>query len=291
MPDLKLSNKDTKATQYPLSTGVLVAILAAYTLGFVIVLINIGVGEASRRFLAEGVILAFWLWVAHKMLNTTPVETLHIKHPSLELGIGLAGLAITTLLIIAVYSGATWLSWSLRLIDYGIPVAIFLLLGYGSSAIGLSVASRRAWIALFAIVVINLVIGILGGQFLPPGELPTPPGADMAESIHGPFDIMVLLGQILFNAAIPEELYLRVYLQPRLARYVPLSWAIFIQAILFAAIHLPRDILRLGYSWPLALASLFSLSNGVIGGYFWSKTRSLPVLIVLHLFAYSRIGL
>jgi membrane protease YdiL (CAAX protease family) len=113
----------------------------------------------------------------------------------------------------------------------------------------------------------------------------------MAESIHGPFDVVVLLGQILFNAAIPEELYLRVYLQPRLARYVPLSWAIFIQAILFAAIHLPRDVLRLGYSWPLALASLFSLSNGVIGGYFWSKTRSLPVLIVLHLFAYSRIGL
>lgn len=286
-----LSNPDTERAQLPLSKGTLFAILLAYVLGFAIVLATVGIGEASRRFLAEGVILALWLWVAHKLLRTTQVEIMPVKHPGLELGIGLAGLALTTVLVVAVYRGATWLSWPIRLIDYGVPLAVFFLLGYGSPAIGLSAAPRRAWIALLAIVVINLTVGILGGQFLPHAELPTPAGADLAENIHGPLDVAVLLSQILFNAAIPEELYFRVYLQPRLARLVPLSWAIVIQAVLFSAIHLPRDLLRLGYSWPLAFASLFLVSNGVVSGYLWSKTKSLPLLVVLHLFAFSRFGL
>lgn len=288
---IRLQDDDRKVVGFPLTTGVLIAIFLAYVLGFIIVLTAVGVGEASRQFLAEGVILALWLWVAHRLLRNISTQDEPVKHPRLELSLGLAGLAVTTGLVVAVYVGATWLSWSIRLIDYGLPLAVFILLGYGWQAIGLSIAPWRAWIALLAIVVINLVFGIMGGQLLPPGELPIPPGADMAAGIHGPIDTVLLLGQILFNAAIPEELYLRVYLQPRLARYMPLGWAIVIQALLFSAIHLPRDILRLGYSLPLAIASLFHLGNGVIGGYLWSKTRSLPLLVVLHLLAYSRIGL
>jgi membrane protease YdiL (CAAX protease family) len=72
---------------------------------------------------------------------------------------------------------------------------------------------------------------------------------------------------------------------------MPLGWAIVVQALLFSALHLPRSVLRLGYAWPLALASVFHLCNGVLGGYLWSKTRSLPLLAALHLFAYPRIAL
>jgi membrane protease YdiL (CAAX protease family) len=277
--------------QNPLGWGPLLAIALAYGLGFGLALAGAGIGEASRRFLAEGVILALGLGAAHALLKDRPVEAVPVKRPGLELGLGLAGLALTTALVIAVFQGAAWLRWPTRLVDYALPLGVFVLGGYGASALGLSLGPRRGWLALALIVVINFVGSIALGQLLPPGELPTPPGADLAEGIGGPLDVLALLGQLLLSAALPEELYLRVYLQPRLARFMPLGWAIVAQALLFSALHLPRDVLRLGYAGPLALASLFYLCNGVWGGYLWAKTRSLPLLLVLHLFAYPRIGL
>lgn len=100
-----------------------------------------------------------------------------------------------------------------------------------------------------------------------------------------------MLGQLLLLATLPEELYFRAYLQPRLAHYLPVGWAIVLQALLFSAAHLPQHVIRFGYSWPLVLAELFSSGNGMIGGYRWWRTRSLPLLTVLHLFAYPRFGL
>jgi membrane protease YdiL (CAAX protease family) len=275
----------------PLTAGPLLAIVLAYGLGFALALAGTGIGEASRGFLAEGVILALGLGAAHALLRDRPVEAMPVKRPGLELGLGLMVLALTAAVAIAYYRGAAWLRLPLGLALYALPLGVFVLGSYGASALGLSPGPRRGWLAVGLIVVINIVVGVLGGQLLPPGELPTPPGADLAEGIRGPLDVLALLGQPLLGAAIPEELYLRVYLQPRLARFMPLGWAIVVQALLFSALHLPRSVLRLGYAWPLALASVFHLCNGVLGGYLWSKTRSLPLLAALHLFAYPRIGL
>ncbi len=275
----------------PLTRNIAVAITVAYVTGFVIVFAAVGPWEATRQFAAEGVILALWLWIAHKLLTSTPAEDVPIKKPGLELGLGLAGFVVLIAMAVGFYLGVGWLRWAAVLVDYGLPLAVLVGLRYGGRALGLSLATRRAWIAVLAVVAVNFAVGIVGGQLLPPGELPTPPGANLAESIHGPLDVLVGLGQILTIAAIPEELFFRVYLQPRLARYLPLGWAMMVQALLFSAIHLPQQVIRFGYPWPLALAGVLTISNGLIGGYLWSRTRSLPLLVVLHLFAYPRIGL
>jgi hypothetical protein len=40
----------------------------------------------------------------------------------------------------------------------------------------------------------------------------------------------------------------------------------------------------------LAAGYLLSVDNGLIGGYLWQRTRSLPLLVILHMFAYPRFG-
>ena len=112
-----------------------------------------------------------------------PVEAMPVRRPGLELGLGLAGLALTTALVIAVFQGAAWLRWPARLVNYALPLGVFWLCGYSVRALGLSAGPRRGWLALGLIVVINIVAGIILSQLLPPGELPTPPGADLAEGI------------------------------------------------------------------------------------------------------------
>jgi hypothetical protein len=62
--------------------------------------------------------------------------------------------------------------------------------------------------------------------------------------------------------------------------------------LLFSAAHLPQQIIGLGHPWPLALAfTVLTPANGLIAGYLWWKTRSLPLLVLLRLFAYARIGM
>ena len=114
---------------------------------------------------------------------------------------------------------------------------------------------------------------------------------DLANQITGPMSVIVLITGLLVRAALPEELLLRVTLQPRLARFLPLGWAILMQALLFMAAHLPQQIIQ--YHRPLILASgyLLTVDNGLIGGYLWYRTRSLPLLVILHLFAYPRFGI
>ncbi|HEY4656338.1 MAG TPA: hypothetical protein VIH22_17595 [Cyclobacteriaceae bacterium] len=55
--------------------------------------------------------------------------------------------------------------------------------------------------------------------------------------------------------------------------------------------QLPQGLIRYEESWPIALAGVFTIANGIIAGYLWNRTRSLPLLVLLHLFAYIRIGL
>ena len=69
--------------------------------------------------------------------------------------------------------------------------------------------------------------------------------------------MVVLLLTLLVGAALPEELLMRVKSQPRLARFVPLGWAILIQAPLFAAAHLPQKPIGYEEPWLVALGSLW----------------------------------
>ncbi len=46
------------------------------------------------------------------------------------------------------------------------------------------------------------------------------------------------------------------------------------------------------YRQPLLLSAayLMAVDNGLIGGYLWYRTKSLPLLLLLHLFVYPRFG-
>ncbi len=277
--------------RWPFERGSLLLLALLYLAGFLIVFWTVGPGEALRRFAAEATLLALWLAVAHYMLGDAPVAALPIRRPASELGLG--GLAYVALVVGAVgrFAGLDALRPLIGLLGVGLPLAVLFGLRYGRTAWGLTWGSRRAWLALLAVVAVNILISQAGGRLLPPGELPLAPGEDLSESIEGPLDALALIGQLLLIAALPEEMFFRVYMQPRLAHYLPIGLAIVAQAVLFSAAHLPRELLHLSYSWPLALAGVLSISNGVIAGYLWWRTRSLPLLLVLHLFAFIRFGL
>jgi membrane protease YdiL (CAAX protease family) len=270
--------------------GPVSALLACfYLLGFGVVWYTLGPWEAVRRFAVEGVILILWLGAAHLLLKDEPARDAPVKKPRLELILALLGLPALAGLAVVYFNGARWL----RYVPLAalIPLFVMIPLGYRGSAFGLKGASRRAWAALLVILLINWTVGPLLGAVLPEGEFAEPPGADLSQGLTGPAAVVILLVQFLVLTAIPEELYFRVFLQTRLARFAPLGWAILLQALFFSAIHIPQQALSYHYPWALIAAEALSVNNGIIGGYFWRRTRSLPLLLILHLFAYPRIGL
>jgi membrane protease YdiL (CAAX protease family) len=99
-----------------------------------------------------------------------------------------------------------------------------------------------------------------------------------------------LFVSLLVGAALPEELPLRVTLQSRLAHFTGVSWTIFLQAFLFAAGHVPQKLLGNEHSLAVTVAYTLLLSNGLIAGYLWQRQRSLLLLVLLHLFAFIRLG-
>jgi hypothetical protein len=72
---------------------------------------------------------------------------------------------------------------------------------------------------------------------------------------------------------------------------MPLGWAILVQALLFNAGHLPQRLILYQEPLLLSLGYLISPDNGLISGYLWQRTSSLPVLLVPHLLAYPRFGI
>lgn len=276
----------------PFTRPVLVVIGTLYGVAFGLAVIFGGPWLAVRKVAMQAIILSLWLWAAHRLLAREADQDIPIKRPAIEPGLGIA--VLITAVIITVLRYSTDMAW-LRLAFYGAmftPLAALLVLRYDRRAMGLHIGSRRGWLALLIVVLINGLIGVGAGGLLPPSELAEPPGADLAEGIGSAWDVLLLAGQLIVIAALPEELVLRVYLQPRLNHYVPLGWAILIQAVIFNALHLPQQLIRLGNPLPLALAyTVLTPANGLIAGYLWRKTRSLPLLIVLHVLAFPRFGL
>ena len=276
----------------PFTKDVIAVIVLCYAVSGVILLSQVGLWEMVRYVLINGVIVIAWLWSASIVLRDIPVpETERILHPIFEVACLLVGLIVAVGLVTNRY--ASWLllpDWLYYIATIGTVLILFIGLHYPISSLGLAWPSKRAWLALLAVILVNFGAAILF-QVLPPGEKAEAPQSDLANQITGPLSILFLFVGLLFRAALPEELLFRVGLQPRLARFVPLGWAILIQALLFSTAHLPQKLIL--YQEPLLLSLGYSLAldNGLISGYLWHRTRSLPLLLVLHLFAFPRWGI
>lgn len=281
-----------EATAWPFGRGVVAVVAALYVAAGAILLVQVGPWEVVRQVVINGMIVAAWLWSAARILRDTPVpEETPIRHPRGELA------WLVVVLVVAIGLAANgygrWLdlpSWLLQAVMYGGVLLMVIGLRYPLRDLGTRWPSRRAWGALAAAILINVAAAVLF-QIVPRDEpLASSPG-DLAQEITGPLSVVVLIVGLLFRAALPEELLLRVTMQPRLARVVPLGWAIVIQALLFNIAHLPQRLV--GYDEPaiLALAYTMAIDNGLIAGYLWYRTRSLPLLAVLHLFAFPRFGI
>jgi membrane protease YdiL (CAAX protease family) len=271
--------------------GAIFAILFAYAIGFAVSALVAGPWQAIRDFAAEALILSLWLLAAWLMLRDQPNIEVPVRRPRRELilGVILTGMLITGASLF--YLGQSIFFYLSLAVIYALPIFVLTQQQDLSLAFGLRWPPKRAWLVLLMIIGINSVIGITLGSLLPAGELPTPPGADLAEELTSVVRVLLAIGQLAVIAAIPEELFFRVYLQPRLSRFIPIGWAILVQAMLFSLVHLPQALFRYEEPWPIALAGVFTIANGLIGGYLWNRTRSFPLLVLLHLFAYIRIGL
>jgi membrane protease YdiL (CAAX protease family) len=270
----------------------MLVLLLGYLLGGIILLVEGGPWEAFRQVVVNGALVVAWLAVAHRLLRQQPAHPLPpLRRPRLELTWALAVLALTLAVVTNAYG--QWLPLPRRshvLVIYLGAALLFLGLRYPPSTWGLRWPSRRGWLALGAVILLNVAAGIVRGLLLPPGEQQGTIGVDLTEQLVTAAAILSLLVSLLLGAALPEELLLRVLLQPRLAHFTGLSWAIFLQAFLFSLVHVPQKLL--GNELPLseAVAYTLLLDNGLIAGYLWHKERSLLLLVLLHLFAFTRLG-
>lgn len=281
------------AHKSPFTWDVVVTVVVFYVIAALIIGIQIGPWQAVRSVGLNGLIVLAWLLSAHRLLRNQPApDEEAIRYPRSELAVGLGILAVVVLWIIN--AQMRWLAlpdWSLYAVWYGSLALLFVGLRYFPHALGLRWPSRRGWLTLLAAVAINAVVGALA-QLLPQGEMEQAVGSgDLSQQIVGPWVVILLIVGLLFRAALPEEWLLRVTLQPRLARFMPLGWAILIQALLFSMGHLPQKLMQNGLPLPLAIAYTLTLDNGLLAGYLWKRERSLPLLLLLHLFAFPRFGL
>lgn len=282
----------TKSNHSCFTKEVIAVIVLCYATSGVILYSQVGLWEMVRHVVVNGAIVFAWLWSASAILRDLPLpESEPIRYPALELGWLLTGLVVSVGLVANAYAG--WISlprWLYHVAIYGAALILFIGLRYPTRSLGLAWLSKRAWFALLAAVFVNIGAAILF-QILPSGEKVTVPQSDLANRITGPMSVLVLIVGVLFRAALPEELLFRVGLQPRLAQFMPVGWAILVQVSLFNAGHLPQQLILYKEPLLLSIGYLIAVDNGLIGGYLWYRTRSLPLLLLLHLFVYPRFGI
>ena len=286
--------------------GILIAVLLLA--GFLIAWPLLGLWEAVRGFLAELVVLAAMFYIARQYLPWEDAPRERIASPKRELALAAVGFAVF------------FIAWPL-LLPVGDVEALYLNLMFAAAALlaftaaallpfryslkawGLRWPTGRELLVLLAVAAVGIGLSLLLGSLLPASEAPemaTParplmPGALLwsfwRSAAQDTSSMGLVLGVFLLSV-IGQELYFRVYLQARLAHYLPGRWALFAQAgLYFAASLLPLYLLDGGLPPAFTLTQAAVLSNGVLAGYFWRKTGSLPLLVLLHLLAFVRWGL
>ncbi|MBX3048972.1 MAG: CPBP family intramembrane metalloprotease [Anaerolineales bacterium] len=276
--------------------GILIIVLML--LGLAVTWPLLGQWEAVRGFGAELLILAVTFYIARQYLPWEDAPRERIRRPGPELWIGLLGFVVFYIAWPFVAGGGG----PVVFLAPGILAALTLAaLRYGRAAWGLRWPTGRELIVLAVVAAVAVGLSRLFGGLLPPSEAqllathrPLIPGLMLDFSQIGANLLPALL--IVFLTVIGYELYFRVFLQTRLAQVLPGRWALFAQAALyFAGAMLPLLIVSRGDPSVFPPASVLTqfamLSNGVLAGYFWRKTGSLPLLVLLHLLAFVRWGL
>lgn len=261
-----------------------VAVIALLAVGFLVTYVTVGPWEAVRNFGVEALILGAAFWVARTYLPWEDAPRPRVKKPLFELA---AGKVAYLLLLFGAYRFFNLQSaWPLFAAGLLIPLVILLVLRYGVDAWGLRLPRSRDWLVLLAVAAIVFALSNAANIWLPEGEIPGPVDTPLRQLTFGG---STLAGLVVM--AVGAELFFRVYLQPRLASYLSGRWALFWQAVLCSLMFAPMYLFANGYSLPHSAALTLVLSNGILAGYFWRKTGSLPLLILLHLLAFTRWGL
>jgi membrane protease YdiL (CAAX protease family) len=239
-----------------------------------------------------------------RALTRHPRAPAPVRRPRLELAAALAllgALFLVQLFDFGVWAAQPWQAWvrgffaqaagwvrALGLPAWAAPAAmpalssvikqllptllLFVALGYGPRAMGLT----RPYPRLTAVLVgVTAALGLITGVLL---RAPL-------------WQTLALYGIGIFINALPEELFFRGMLLPRLERVLsnPLN-ALVVSALLFNAIHVPLAISQ-GQPWPAALASIFRVDypTGLLWGYLYLRTRSILPGVLWHA-ANGRLG-
>lgn len=272
-------------------------ISALLAVGLVIAFATVGIGVASRSFLAEGAILAATFAVARKYLPWKDAVKDRIKGPRRELAIGLIGYALLLVGVVAYFRGQ--LAWSWLTAGMLLPVVTMVAAGYGRRSWGLRLPKPAEVGVLAVVILLTYGLSKVFDGLLPARELSSfsvhflgadflAVTGDLVGRLSSSFSSGLVI--VLLVAAL-EEIFFRVYLQQRLAAYLPGRWAILVQAALYSAAFLPLYLIGNSFPLPYSVALALVLTYGVMAGYFWRKTGNLWLLILLHLFAFSRYGL
>lgn len=266
-----------------LATGPLVALYLDGVTGLSMALINL-------------ILIGVYALIIHR-LTLTPPHAEPVKRPRLELTLALGLLALTIgiqFIDFGVWQVQPLYGWvrgffaniylgidSLAIPDpFGeelfwaasttikqlIPTLLVLvLLGYGRRGMGMvNPHWKLSGVLLGITAAFGLVTGVLTRAPLP--------------------EVLVLYGIGIFINALPEELFFRGMLLPRLEKLFanPLN-ALVISAVLFNLIHVPVDV-RNGETLFRALLDVFSTAypSGLIWGYLYLRTRSIIPGMLWH---------
>jgi membrane protease YdiL (CAAX protease family) len=286
--------------------GILIGMILL--LGFLLAWPLLGLWEAVRGFLVELVVLGATFYIARQYLPWEDAPRERIVNPGRELLLSAVGFIVFIIVwplllpvgdVESLYINLMFAFASLLVFS----AAVMVPFRYSLKAWGLRLPTSRELLVLLAVAVVGIGLSLLFGSLLPASEVPeyvNParpllPGALLwsfwESASQNNFAMLMVVGVFVLSV-VGQELFFRVYLQARLAQYLPGRWALFAQAALyFVACMLPLYLLVGGLPPAFMLTQAAVLSNAVLAGYFWRKTGSLPLLVLLHLLAFVRWGL
>jgi len=240
-----------------------------------------GIDEIVKVSLAIGLI-----WLFLRNVQPSPYKKGFSKRSALiDLSIGVIVVAIMFLYGFFFYSSLDYHYYSLGFFILGMEYAIIILftirhyrmgeLGLFLKDLGLRMPSVRIIVCWAATIVLFFSLIRLSA------------GANFQAFLNDYYNTLFWMPNVLYMIFAwlgPEETFFRVYLQTRLERLMPVGWAIIIQSLLFSIIHIPGNAVNLGWGWSVVshLANTSLLTNGLIGGYLWHRTKNLPILILYH---------